>query len=169
MTCLLMTPVAACSSGMETESDRGLDAVWAAERAYWEAIRHGDVEAYLELWHPQAVVWPPALDAPVGVDDLRRILEERPWSFVTYSWDLTRRASRTFGDVAVVNYTIVERGSRSDGQAFVSASRVTRTWLWHQGRWKIVGGTSTPEDLDSSHGHGRHGEAEEPGAGGARW
>lgn len=129
------------------------EAVWAAERAYWRAIQERDLEAYLALWHPDATVWPPSADAPVDVDALRETLSERPWNFDSYSFEITPRAARVVGDVAVVHYTIVERGSLSGGRGFLNASRVTRTWIRDGDRWSILGGTSVPEDLED-HRHG---------------
>ncbi len=139
-TCLFLLPATPAAAQELTELQAE---VWRMEETYWERLRSRDIEGYMELWHPDYVGWPRSNAVPIGTTEIRALIERSRLRPERY--DLTPRAIRLFGDVAIVHYTYRYASIDAEGAEVESSGRITHTWQRDGGVWRIIGGMSAPE------------------------
>lgn len=119
-----------------------LTEVWAREEAYWRFVAAGDVEHYLELWHPDFRGWPcaaehPATKATIG-DWVRDIRDQH----LTFTYKLQREGGTVVNGAVIVYYRTPMIYRYPDGkmQGESTTKKFTHTWLKTDGVWQIIGG-----------------------------
>ena len=117
--------------------------VWSMEEAYWERRQQADVEGFMDLWDEDFVGWPYWAPEPMTKADIRQSVREGVLSGLV-SFELDPHAIRLFGDIAVVHYSYEVRGRDAAGREANRTGRLTHTWRWHDGKWRIIGGMSSP-------------------------
>jgi ketosteroid isomerase-like protein len=75
--------------------------------------------------------------------DIRQSVREGVLSGLV-SYELSPQAIRLFGDIAVVHYSYEVRGRDAEGREANRTGRLTHTWRSHAGKWRIIGGMSSP-------------------------
>ncbi|UAK24102.1 nuclear transport factor 2 family protein [Sphingomonas nostoxanthinifaciens] len=110
-------------------------AVWAQERAYWQATVDQDDAVYQSLWHPAFLGWPCDEKMPVS---------GRPPHMVR---DAVKRSYAMRGQVATEAPNLVstfyharEKDVMPGGKVAVTDYEVTHTWVPTRAGWKIISG-----------------------------
>jgi len=122
------------------------DEVWQMEEAYWRYVQAGDVESYLDLWHPDFVGWPCGLVRPTGkanVGSMVRAVRGQEYRLIV---DLHREAVQRFGEIAIVHYSAATIRRYANGEARTSLFKLTHTWKRMESQWQIIGGMCGPLD-----------------------
>jgi ketosteroid isomerase-like protein len=122
-----------------TEAQR---AVWAMEEKYLQALRSGDFDLWITLWHKDFVGWPGESGEPITMDTIRAGEADfrRPR---TVSVTEEPVAVQVFGDVAVT-YAIGTVQGKDEGHEVAYRGRIAHTWMKQGDRWVIIGGMSAP-------------------------
>ena len=129
--------------------NRDETAVWQLEEDYWRYVSHGDVDAYVRLWHEDFVGWPcfewnPARKGNIGkwVRDIR----DNRWKL---SYQLKPLDIQEFGDdTVVVHYAAEYVYDYGDGTTSGAGlwRKFTHTWMKSDGRWQIIGGMCAAQE-----------------------
>ena len=121
--------------------------IWALEKSYWEDVKANDLGKYRALWHDKFVGWPSFSDEPKHKDHIADwITANTSKGLSLESYDLEELAIQIIGDVAVVHYRV--RMNWSGDKAKAEATRITHTWIRHDGKWQIFGGMSAPVNAE---------------------
>ena len=121
-------------------------AVWKLEEAYWQYVKDNNVKRFQVLWDERFVGWPGFSDSPVakaGVSSWILPLHSNPVQ--RYDYELTQKATKSFGDVVVVHYLVraFYRDAKSDKVLKeLGTSRITHTWQRRGKTWQIITGMS---------------------------
>jgi ketosteroid isomerase-like protein len=124
--------------------------IWALEKSYWEDVKANDLEKYRALWHEKFVGWPSFSEAPRHKDHIADWITDNTSKGLTLaSYDLEELAIQIIGDVAVVHYRVHMNWSGDTAAGTKpEATRITHTWIRHNGTWQIFGGMSAPVNAE---------------------
>ena len=124
--------------------------IWALEKSYWEDVKANDLGKYRALWHDQFVGWPSFSDAPKHKDHIADwITANTSKGLSLESYDLEELAIQILGDVAVVHYRVrMNWSGDKEASSRAEATRITHTWIRHDGKWQIFGGMSAPVNAE---------------------
>jgi hypothetical protein len=64
--------------------------VWQMEQDYWESIRTGDIEGYLELIHDSTITWPANKRFPMDKSQTNFLVQQMMDSKMFTSVEITR-------------------------------------------------------------------------------
>lgn len=137
---LAVLPVASASAQEWSAAQRE---VWSLEEAYWERRQRGDVEGFMDLWDEDFVGWPHWAREPMTKADIRKSVAEGALSGLV-GYELSPKAIQLFGEIAVVHYAWELQGRDVEGREASREGRLTHTWRRHSGKWRIIGGMSSP-------------------------
>lgn len=121
-------------------------AVWDLENAYWEYVKNNDIAGYRSLWDENFVGWPGFSRKAMGKENIHgwiAPLHDNPDE--EYDYKLTLHAVRSFGDVVVAHYLVVDlMRSAANGEILSSGTpdRITHTWQRRGDTWQIITGMS---------------------------
>jgi ketosteroid isomerase-like protein len=118
-------------------------AVWEQEETYWRLLKADNRQGYLDLWDDRFVGWPRFENAPIGKDNITRMMSERK----VLDYKLEPLSVREFrGDVVVTLYRATVRSTDTTGSnESTRASRLTHTWMKGERGWRIIGGMSAED------------------------
>lgn len=124
--------------------------IWALEKSYWDDVKANDLEKYKALWHDKFVGWPSFSDAPKHKDHIADwITANSEKGLSLQSYDLEELAIQIIGDVAVVHYRVHMNWSAKNSEGSPpETTRITHTWIRHNGTWQIFGGMSAPVNAE---------------------
>ena len=145
--CLLLLPTTLVF-GQDAGKDEAQ--VWALEKSYWEDVKANDLEKYRALWHEKFVGWPSVSDSPRHKDHITDWITANTSKGLSLdSYNLEELAIEILGDVAVVHYRVrtTWSGDKQAGSK-AEATRITHTWIRHDGTWQIFGGMSAPVNAE---------------------
>ncbi len=111
--------------------------VWQMEQDYWESIRSGDIEGYLDLIHDSVIAWPANRRYPMDKTQTKFLVQQMINSKAFTSVELVPEEVLVIDDTAVVYYTYKLKAGISAG------SRIIHTWKKQEGQWKMIGGMSS--------------------------
>ena len=134
--CALATPSTAQMTPEEAE-------VWDLELAYYEYAAANDPEGYLSLFDDGVIGWPAPDAEPKGKDRVSQwIAAVHADPSQIWSYELERRAIRSFGDSVVVHYVLREafRASTSGEELRSAEYKISHTWQRRNGKWRIISG-----------------------------
>jgi len=118
--------------------------VWAMEEAYWNYLRNGDLESYMDLWHPDFIGWPRQQTKPVGKQSIRELVGPMLESIQpgSLAYTLHRHSVTMFGNIGIAFYLLTGSHKNLDGNTTTISDRLTHTWMKDGGKWRIIGGMS---------------------------
>jgi ketosteroid isomerase-like protein len=137
-----------CCAGI---SLRGADAasdtaeVWSGEEAYWHYLQSHDAEHFVDLWSDDFVGWPMREDHPIHKADIASGFQSANSFGHVISYELHRESVEMHGPVGITFYRATVRRRIADGSEPTTNSRLTHTWMKHDGKWQIVGGMSAAD------------------------
>jgi ketosteroid isomerase-like protein len=139
---LLLTVLLVVSASAQ-EWSAAQQEVWSLEEAYWERRQRGDVEGFMNLWDEDFVGWPYWAPEPMTKVDIQQSVREGALSGLV-GYELIPQAIRLFGDIAIVHYAYELQGRDAEGREASRVGRLTHTWRRLAGKWRIIGGMSSP-------------------------
>lgn len=117
---------------------RAAEEIVALERARLEALGRADADALAPMFHPDLVV---TLDSLVRTrDQILERMREQAKSGLVIDETGDDIVVRVYGDAAVATGVAVTVAP--DG--VTKRARFTSTWIWSDGRWRIVSGHVSP-------------------------
>jgi len=124
--------------------------IWKLEQAYLDRLKAEDIDGLLEYWHPEGIGWPSHAAGPVGgteaSESLSSLLDTVEIEAITFE----PLAIAIVGNVALVHYFAeLEIGTGTNSKSKASY-RMTHTWMIETGRWRIVGGMSAVDGVDTT-------------------
>src|SRR6266480_2056730 len=124
--------------------------VWSLEKAYWEYVKVNDLEKYRALWHEDFLGWPFISSAPVRKDHITDwITANTSKGIKLESYSIEQLAIQVTGDVAVDYYRINAAWANDEGgKVMTDRFRITHTWIRAGGTWQIIGGMSSPVNVE---------------------
>jgi hypothetical protein len=113
--------------------------VWHRELEYWEALKSGDVDRYLSLWHPDALFWPHWVEHPIEKLYLETYVKKnlKPNEETVH---IAPEALRVFHDHAIVYYTSRYLYIAEDNTSIERKDRIVHMWLYENQKWLILSG-----------------------------
>ncbi|HLV02570.1 MAG TPA: nuclear transport factor 2 family protein [Acidobacteriota bacterium] len=124
--------------------------VWREEESYWKSLAAGDVNSYLRLFHEEFISWPCESPRPSDKPAVRQMLENLKKSYRLLSYELNPLSIRVVGDTAVVYY-FVRYVVEAHGEQIEDTRRISHTWIFQDGGWKIMGGMSSTSPVTANH------------------
>ncbi len=116
--------------------------VWALEEAYTRYVEAENLEAYVDLWHPDFVAWPKGLEKPTGRETLEKFIRDFFDGYEPSFYRVEPMAVEVHGKVAIVHYVSTWEARDAEGAKVGSTDRITHVWVKKRGKWKLIGGTS---------------------------
>ncbi|MGJ7498641.1 YybH family protein [Variovorax sp. RT4R15] len=120
--------------------------VWELELASWNHLRAGDLDAYMSLFHEDAVGWPNNQARPLDKSGLRE-LNARILSMIQSNagaHELRQLSVHAFEGIVIAHFEVLGQAVTRTGQEFSVHERFTHTWMRNADGWKIIGGMSAP-------------------------
>ena len=124
--------------------------IWQLEKAYWEYVRANDLEKYRALWHENFLGWPFVNPVPVRKDHITDWITANTSKGISLqSFSIEQLAIQVTGDIATDYYRIKVTWANSAGAEVKTDSlRITHTWIRTNGTWQILGGMSSPVNVN---------------------
>ncbi len=128
------------------ELDRTEQQIWSLEESYWAAVQSGDLDAAMELWHEDAIVWPATSRVPQSREQLATSLGEAVANLADGDLELQAEllAIHVEGGVAAVAIGITGHRTSSRGRKIPLDDRTVHTWIKVKKQWRIVSGMAAP-------------------------
>jgi ketosteroid isomerase-like protein len=122
--------------------------VWEAVEAYSKLAMEGNVDGFLEVFHPDFVGW--HYGSPVPDDYAARVKMMKfflPLGKVLF-YHLTPLAIRVHGDVAVVHYVYSDLSRMGEGEPEWKQGRWTDILMKKDDTWLLIADHGGPDDED---------------------
>ena len=113
-------------------------AIWALEQSIYAARGRGDMGPYQAGLARDYLAWPPFRATPAGAEGIASLQR----TMVTENKEVLTMEFVGFamnGDAAVIYYQ-THRSRLPNGTEVDERFEVTHSWVWQDGRWKVMGG-----------------------------
>ncbi len=142
----LLVAVSTCGAGCAVpgppNQSTAAEAIWRLEQAYWEYNRDADYEKIVDSWHDRFLGWPDAEPQPIDKEEGKRYVRRLFTEPASYTFEIERAGVQIKENVAVNHYTVHITTNDASGEDSTKSMRITHTWLWENGAWKVLGGMS---------------------------
>ena len=139
---LLVTPSLLRAQVVDNQWSEAEQEIWAMEERYMTAFKDGDVAGLNAFLHADFLGWPSYTSHPVARAPALESVSALHESLVIRTVDVRPCAIHLSGKIALVHYLVVLETEEGDGGTAAISARITHTWVWENGRWRILGGMS---------------------------
>jgi len=121
--------------------------VWESVEAYTKLAMEGNVDGFLEVFHPDFVGWHKGSPVPDTYDKRVKMMQFfLPLAKVLY-YDITPLAIRVHRDVAIVHYLYSDLSAMGEGgEPDWKQGRWTDILLKQDGKWLLIADHGGPDD-----------------------
>lgn len=132
------------SSTIPTKLDKAQKEVWDMEHEYWNAVKDGDINAYIDLYGTDHISWPSFVPAP----ESREQIKARLFDFIanvkpgSTQYQLVPHEIDVRKDLAFVYYMASWSMETTNGDAMSFNEKFLHVWKKDPDGWRLKGGMS---------------------------
>ena len=113
--------------------------VWKTVESYSKIAAEGDVEGFLNYFHPDFLGWAYSQELPTSKKVRSKYIRYYYPNFKNLFYDIRPVGVKVFGNAAFVHYYFYSEGIDSDGKKVVSKGRWTDILMKEGDKWLMIG------------------------------